>query len=93
MGKKKNNVKEEPMSVGELLFASQLCKRFGFSRENIDNGKGMFTALRVKASKFIPKDIALIQKGFKQRYNKTLLFKETDNNGMISVGYFTKAMT
>ena len=90
MGKKKKVVKEEPMSVGELLFASQLCKRVGFKRENIDNGKGFFTALRVKTPKFIASDVALIQKGFKQRFNRTLLFEEKENNGVVSVGYFTK---
>lgn len=90
MKKKKQAIKEEPMSIVELLFTSQLCKRFGFHRENIENGKGLFTALRVKSEKFIPNDISLIQKGFKKRFNRTLLFEEKDKNGFISVGYFTK---
>jgi hypothetical protein len=91
---KKKIIKEEPMTINELLFASSLCKKVGLVRENIVKGNGLFTALKVKSPKFVASDIALIQKGFKQRFNRTLLFNEQTNqsNNYINVGYFTKAM-
>lgn len=88
---KKHIVKEEAMSVGELLYTSQLAKMCGLQRENIGNGKGLFTALRVKTKSFNKDDIKLIQKGFKKRFNRILLFTERkESNGTISIGYFTK---
>lgn len=84
--------KEEPMNVGELLYTSQLAKMCGFQRENITNSKGLFPALRVITNKtFNKEDIKLIQKGFKKRFNRVLLFTERkEGNGALSIGYFTK---
>ncbi len=91
MAKKNMQPKEEPMSVGELLYTSQLAKMCGLQRENIGNGKGLFTALRVKTKSFNKDDIKLIQKGFKKRFQRILLFTERkEMNGNMCVGYFTK---
>ena len=89
---KKKIIKEEPMNVTELLYTSLLCKKVGLIRENIAKGVGLFTALKVKSPNFNASDIALIQKGFKKRFNRTLLFNEQSNinNNVIKVGYFTK---
>jgi hypothetical protein len=84
--------KEEPMNACELVYTSQLAKMCGFQRENVINSKGLFPALRVITNKTFSKDdIKLIQKGFKKRFNRILLFTERkESNGTISVGYFTK---
>lgn len=89
---KKHIVKEEAMSVGELVYTSKLAKLCGFQRENITNSKGLYPALRVITNKTFNKDdIKLIQKGFKKRFNRVLLFTErSEGNGTLSIGYFTK---
>lgn len=89
---KKNIIREEAMNVGELVYISKLAKLCGFQRENITNSKGLFPALRVITNKTFSKDdIKLIQKGFKKRFNRVLLFTERrEGNGALSIGYFTK---
>jgi hypothetical protein len=89
---KKNIIREEAMNVGELVYISKLAKLCGFQRENITNSKGLFPALRVITNKTFSKDdIKLIQKGFKKRFNRVLLFTERrEGNGTLSIGYFTK---
>ena len=89
---KKHIVKEEAMSVGELVYTSKLAKLCGFQRENITNSKGLYPALRVITNKTFNKDdIKLTQKGFKKRFNRVLLFTERkEGNGALSIGYFTK---
>ena len=89
---KKNIIKEEAMNVGELVYTSKLAKLCGYQRENITNSKGLYPALRVITNKTFNKDdIKLIQKGFKKRFNRVLLFTERrEGNGTLSIGYFTK---
>lgn len=89
---KKNIIREEAMNVGELVYTSKLAKLCGFQRENITNSKGLYPALRVITNKTFNKDdIKLIQKGFKKRFNRVLLFTERrEGNGTLSIGYFTK---
>lgn len=89
---KKNIIREEAMNVGELVYISKLAKMCGFQRENITNSKGLFPALRVITNKTFSKDdIKLIQKGFKKRFNRVLLFTERrEGNGTLSIGYFSK---
>ena len=84
--------KEEPMNACELVYTSQLAKMCGFQRENVINSKGLFPALRVITNKTFSKDdIKLIQKGFKKRFNRILLFTERkEGNGTLSIGYFAK---
>lgn len=84
--------KEEPMNVGELLYTSQLAKMCGFQRENVINSKGLFPALRIISNKAFNKDdIKLIQKGFRKRFQRVLLFTERKEVGSnMSIGYFTK---
>jgi hypothetical protein len=64
----------------------------GFRRENIINSKGLFPALRVISTTTFDKDeIKLIQKGFQKRFQRVLLFTERkDEDGNLSIGYFTK---
>ncbi len=89
---KKNIIKEEAMNACELVYTSQLAKLCGYQRENITNSKGLFPALRVITNKTFNKDdIKLIQKGFKKRFNRVLLFTERrEGNGTLSIGYFSK---
>jgi hypothetical protein len=84
--------KEEPMTINELLYTTSLAKLCGYYRENILATRGMFSALKVTTyNKFHKSEIQMIKNSFKKRFKRNLLFTERlENNGLVSIGYFTK---
>lgn len=91
MGKKKQVIKIEPLTIREVSSITKLVSQFrDYSKRGVPNPNGTFSHIVLKSLKpFNQSDINVITKWFKMDYNKTLLF-ETHREGEIYVGLLTK---
>lgn len=91
MGKKKQVIKIEPLTIREISSITKLVSQFKeYSKRGIPNANGTFSHFVIKSLKpFDTTNINVITKWFKLDYKKTLLF-EVHKEGEFYVGMFSK---
>lgn len=88
MGKE---IKTISLDINETLYISKLCKTFGFLKENINNGKGGFAAIKISSLKpIIKEDIETLKRGFKKQFKANLHIKRVNQNNLFHCAYITK---